>query len=184
MQLPEMDEFREQMKQTRKKRRKKRMLQAVFGAVLLLCAAGGVYGGLKAKKPQSQYDIDRNALAGFLPGKTEEEIQAELNRIIDKGRFNVSINPTPTLEHGEIDLLIENVPANHYLMQVEVLIPEKDLTVYQSGLIKPGYFIERAETDVKLASGDYNGLAVFHALHTDTQEEIGKTSVTMQIHVE
>lgn len=184
MQLPEMDKFQEQMKQTRKKRKKRRRIKAIVGVLLLLCIAGGVWGGIRAKKPRSQYDIDRNALAGFLPGKTEEEIQAELNRIIDKGRFNVSINPTPTLEHGEIDLLIENVPANHYLMQVEVLIPEKDLTVYKSGLIKPGYFIEKAESEVQLAAGDYNGLAVFHALHTDTQEEIGKTSVTMQIHVE
>ena len=158
--------------------------------VLLLAAGGGFLAWKQlTPKPQSQFELDANALAGFLPGKTEEEIQAELNRIIEKGYFNVSINPTPVVgTDGMVNLNIENVPANHYWMQVDVYLVEKDgkeTLLYQSGVIQPGFHIETVEAAGKLPPpGEYNGRADFNALLPETQENIGQTSATMLITVQ
>lgn len=160
---------------------------ALLVLALLLCGAALAWKWL-APQPQSQYELDANALAGFLPGKTEEEIQAELNRIIEKGYFNVSINPTPNVApDGTVNLNIENVPGNNYWMQVNVYIIGEDggeTLLYASGIIKQGYYINEAEAAGKLpAPGQYNGRADFTALMPDTQENIGQTAATMLINV-
>ena len=134
--------------------------------------------------------MDRNALEGFLPGKTAAEIQAELNRIIDEGRVNISMNPTPVIKDGEINVRIENVPANNYYLQADVYIypqkgnPDNAELVYRSGILKQNYYIENGETDTMVSPGEYDGIAIFSALDPDTLEEIGKTSLTLVITVE
>ena len=94
----------------KKKRKKAWILILLF---LLLIGVGGGYLLWNNLRPKSQYELDRNALEGFLPGKTEDEIKAELNRYIQEGFFNVSMNPQMTLKDGKLDVHIENVPANH-----------------------------------------------------------------------
>lgn len=159
--------------------------------ILVLVLAGGTGVLLwkrSAPQPKSQYELDANALAGFLPGRSQEEIEAELNRIIEKGFFNVSINPTPVIETDKtMNLNIENVPANHYLMQVNVYLLDKnnkETLLYRSGIIKPGFHIGTVTVSGNLpAPGQYNGRADFSALYPDTQENIGQTSATMLITV-
>lgn len=171
----------------KRKGKKKRWLLLLL--LLLLAVGGGLLAWTQlAVKPQSQYELDANALAGFLPGKTEEEVQAELNRIIEKGFFNVSINPTPVVRgDGVVNLNIENVPANHYWMQVNVYLVDKDgneTLLYQSGVIQPGYHIEEVTVAGSLpAAGEYNGRADFSALLPETQENIGQTAATMLVTV-
>lgn len=170
-----------------KKGHKKWILLILLLVVIL--AAGGITVWKLTHRALSQYEIDANALAGFLPGKSAQEIQDELNRIVAKGYFNVSINPTPTIDkNGTMNLNIENVPANHYWMQVNVSLIQpdgKELLIYQSGIIKQGFHISNINTKVKLPSpGKYNGRADFSALQPDTQENIGATTATMLITVQ
>lgn len=172
-----------------KRKGKWRLILLLFLILLLAAGAGFLVWKKVMPKPKSQYELDANALAGFLPGRSEEEIQTELNRIIAKGFFNVSINPTPVVQtDGSMDLNIENVPANHYLMQVNVYLIDKsgkESLLYQSGIIKPGFHIESVSLSGKLpAPGKYNGRADFSALQPDTQENIGQTSATMLITLE
>ena len=187
----------EQMEQTEEpqpeeKKKKKKWLLLLL--LLLFLILGGVVGFLvwKNMQPKSQYELDRNALEGFLPGKSKKDIQEELDRIIEKGRFNVSMNPTPVVKDKKIGVAIENVPANNYYMQVEVYIyPDKENTdttelIYKSGVIKQGYYIEQGDLqkDVSVKKGTYDGLAVFHALHPETMEEIGSTAMALSVTVE
>lgn len=166
------------------KKRKKKTAVIIF--LILLIAAGAVAAWMFWPRAKSQYDVDREALEGFLPGRSQEEIEAELNRIIAKGRFNVSINPTPIIKDGKINVMIENVPANNYFMQVDVFFKTKDgdQKIYSSGIIKQGFYIDEATTDTKLPPGDYDGYAVFHALKPETLEEIGQTNATLAGKVE
>ena len=168
-------------------RKKKGSRKAVAVILIVLLAVGGVFAlWLFWPRTKSQFELDREALEGFLPGRSQQEIEDELNRIIDKGRFNVAINPTPVVVDGKINIMIENVPANNYFMQVDVFFStnEGPRKIYSSGIIKQGYFIEEASTDIKLAPGEYNGYAVFHALHPETLEEIGLTQATLAGKVE
>lgn len=180
--------------ETKKKAARKRagrirkIIIAIIVLILILLLA---YCGYEQLRPKSRHELDRNALEGFLPGKTEEEIQAELDRIIDESRFNVTINSLITLRDGKADVRIENVPANNYYMQVDLYVyPETGSTdnpqmIYQSGVIQQGHYIETADAETDLPEGYYDGLAVFHALYPDeTMEEIGQTSMNVVIHIE
>ena len=161
-----------------------------FVAAILIGLSGGLaYRLYSQPKPQSRYDIDRNALEGFLPGKTEDEIQKELNRIIDESRLNISMNPTPVVADNKINVMLENVPANNYYLQADVFIytDEKTLEmekVYQSGVLKQGFYIETGDVVKMPEPGRYNGLAVFHALYPETLEEIGQTAMNLVVTVE
>lgn len=188
-----MDELKENstVPQTEEKEKKKKKKWLLLLLLLLLCfACGGGYYVWKSNQPKSKYEADMNALAGFLPGKTDEEIQNELNRIIEEGYFNASINGEMTLENGSLDVHIENVPGNRYDEQVEIYLypdyknEENAELIYTSGLIKIGYYIENGEAKTSVKPGKYLGKAIFHAIMPDeTQEEIGKTILDVLIEV-
>ena len=175
------------------KKKKKKWLPFLILFLLLVLGVGCV-GGYRywkeATRPKGKYETDMNALAGFLPGKTKEQIEAELNRIIEEGRFNASINSEMTLENGQLNVHIENVPANNYDMLVDVyLYPELNSSenpelIYQSKIVKRGFYIDTAEASTTVEPGIYDGLAVFRAIMPDdTQEEVGQTALQVIIRV-
>ena len=180
-----------------KQKKKKRWLILLLILLLLGAAGAAAYQFYENSRPKSKFEMDQNALAGFLPGKTEEEIQAELSRIIEEGKFNVSMNSQMILKNGKLDIRVENVPANHYNMQVDLYLypnegsQEGAELIYQSGVIKPGYNIEEVDVKTKIPAGVYDGQAVFHALQTRSNaadesdmEEIGATALNVVIKVE
>lgn len=177
--------------QPEEKKKKKKWLLLLL---LLLLLAGGVGGFFiwKNMQPKSQYELDRNALEGFLPGKSKKDIEEELNRIIEKGRFNVSMNPSPVVKGKKINVAIENVPANNYYMQVELYIypdrkdTDKTERIYKSGMIKQGFYIEEGDLEkgVTVKNGTYDGIAIFHAFNPETMEEIGSTAMTVTVTAE
>lgn len=183
MEYSRLDALEQSLK--KKKSRRKKVLLLLL---LLLFLGGGVLVWRLVPQHKSQYELDADALAGFLSTHTQEEIEAELNRIIEKGRFNISVNPTVTVQKdGTGNFMIENVPANHYWMQVTVYYQGRDGTereLYRSGIIRQGYYIEEAEITGKLpAPGVYNGRAVFAAVLPESDEEIGQSVATMAIQV-
>lgn len=185
METSGLDEL-EQTVETGEKKKKKRGV--VLIALALLLVVGGLVTWRFWPREKSQYELDADALAGFLSTHTQEEIEAELNRIIDKGRFNISINPTVTIQaDGTANFMIENVPANHYWMQVTVYYQDVDgaqRELYRSGMIQQGYYIEEAKIDGEMPKpGTYNARAVFTAIKPDSDEEIGQSVATMVIQV-
>lgn len=185
-----LEAFEAKKQEEARRKRARRIRRAVIAIIILILLLLLGYYGYEKLRPRSRYEMDMNALEGFLPGKSDEEIQAELNRIIDESRFNVTINTLITYENKEADVRIENVPANHYYMQVDIfLYPDEDSTdnaelFYQSGVIAQGKFIEKAPAKTSVGEGYYNGLAVFHALYPDdTMEEVGSTSMNVVIQV-
>ena len=159
----------------------------LFAVVVLLATTGGLaFWVYSQSAQQSKFEEDRNALEGFLPGKSEAEIQKELNRIIDESRLNISMNPTPVIRDGKINVMLENVPANNYYLQADVYIYTDEETldmqqVYQSGIIKQGFYIESGDVMEMPEGGRYNGIVVFHALYPETLEEIGQAAMNIVV---
>lgn len=125
------------------------------------------------------------AKLGQLEGKSEEEIQAELDRVVEEGMFHVVINPDPQFPDGksEGNLEIENVPNNLYDMRVMIVRTDTQEILYDSGLIHPNYHIQKDVLADDLEAGDYPAEAVFYAYDMDTQAEMGSTSCEITIHV-
>ena len=88
--------------------------------VLVSAAAAGVFL-LKtpdsAKQASAPGARDPNATVGQYEGKSEAEIQAELDKVVQEGMFNISINPDIRMTSGraEAELRVENIPARRQL---------------------------------------------------------------------
>ncbi|WP_101550156.1 MULTISPECIES: hypothetical protein [Anaerotruncus] len=157
-------------------------------ACVLLLLVLGILAFLLLRAPKagpSGLAREAAALAGQLEGKTEEEIQAELNRIVEEGMFNISINTAPTFENGKAEgpLQIENVPGNRYLMQVLITLDDTGELIYETGLIEPNHHIQSAKLDVELEKGEYLATAVFNAYDPETEEYIGSAGAKLTITV-
>lgn len=153
---------------------------------LLLSAIG--YWVWQEKEPGGRYELERDALEGFLPGRSETDIQNELNRIIEGSRLNISMNPNLQLQGGMLNVMIENVPANNYYIQVDTYIytdekAEKREQIYESGMIKQGFYVMEGKAMMQPEPGTYNGIAVFTALYPETLEEIGQVGMNVVVTV-
>lgn len=126
----------------------------------------------------------RSGELGQLDGKSREEIQAELDRIVQEGMFNISIANVVQLPNGsaEGEFSIENSPANRYNMQVTITVADTGEQVYESGIIEPNYHIQYAKLDTPLPKGTYNCIATFHALDPEKNDaEVGQAAASMTI---
>lgn len=135
----------------------------------------------------SGYDgfYDSNSLIGQAPYKTDEEIQAELDRIVEEGMLNISIASVIEFEDGtsEGTAYIENVPGNHYVMQVDIALDDTGEQIYQSGGLKPDSYIEKITLNKDLDAGSYPATATFHALDEETLEEVGAAAAKVTLNV-
>ena len=144
-------------------------------AVLLVLNMLGIFGG-KSK---------RQGTSGQLEGKTAEEIQAELDRVVDEGMFNISIAATVMMERGDApaELRIENVPGNRYLMRVAITLDDTGEQVYATELIEPNFHIQQDVLDVELKAGTYPATALFTAYDPATEEQVGQAAAKVAIAV-
>ena len=142
-------------------------------AVLLVLNMLGIFGG-KSKRQGS---------AGQLEGKSQEEIRAELDRVVDEGMFNISIAAAVMMDSGSApaELRIENVPGNPYLMQVVITRDDTGEQIYQTDMIEPNHHIQRDALDVDLDAGSYECTATFFACDMETEEVVGQAAAKMLV---
>lgn len=168
-------------------RKQKKKIKLLLLLILLLLVIAALLTILLLRKPDPAKSTTRdgNASPGQYEGKTDEEIQKELNRVVEEGMFNISINPELNLENGasEADLRIENVPSNSYLMKVQISLDDTGEIVYTSGIIEPNYHIQSAPLDIPLKKGIYTATAVFTALDPETESASGTAAAKITIRV-
>ena len=136
-------------------------------------------------KGESELEKSVKAQLGQLEGKSETEIQAELDRVVGEGMFHIVINPEPVFHDGKAEgnLEIENVPNNRYAMSVQLLLKDSKEEIYDSGLIYPNYHIQKDSLAKDLDAGTYETMAIFRAYDQETEKEIGSTSCEIIIRI-
>ena len=141
--------------------------------------------GLYFLMSSTQYE-DAGGALGQLDGKTQEEIQEELNRYVEEGMLNISIASLIRFPDGnsEGELRIENSPANHYLMQVDITRNDNGEVIYSSEPIEPNYHIQYGKLNQDLPAGTYECTATFYALNMETREVEGQAGAVVTIVVE
>ena len=166
--------------QPQQKKNSKKPLIIVLIIILLLLAglgiwwfAGGSAGGF----------FDNSAQSGQAPYKTAEEIQAELNRQVEEGMFNISIASVVEFADGTSPgtAYIENVPGNRYNMTVEITLDDSGEVVYQSGGLRPDSYIDDITLTKDLDAGTYPATATFTAYDTESLEEVGKAAAKVSL---
>lgn len=163
------------------KRSKRMIVASVLAALgIVLIGAAQLIAG-----PAEDF-FDANARAGQAPYKSQDEMQAELNRVVEEGMFNISIASVIPFEDGTAPgkAYIENVPGNRYVMKVAIALDDTGETVFESGGLKPGTYLEDITLTRDLERGDHLATAVFTAFDPDTLEEAGRAAAQVTLLVQ
>lgn len=129
--------------------------------------------------------FDPNAQDGQAPYKSAEEMQAELDRVVEEGMFNISIAGAIQFDDGasEGTAYIENVPGNRYNMRVSITEDATGDVLYESGVLKPNQFIEKIALAKDLDQGSYPATATFTALDPASYDEVGQAAAKVVVNV-
>lgn len=159
------------------------MLVWVLVAVALLCIALAAW--LAFSMLGSTKD-NRAGLAGQLVGLSPNEVQAELDRIVEDGMFDISIASVVQVSSGggPAELRIQNAEGNRFLMQVALTLDSTGQQIYQSGVLEPNFYIQSDTLDAQLEAGMYDATATFTALDPQTEEQVGEAAVKVLVQVQ
>ena len=165
--------------------RRKKKRGCAFWVVLALALLAIAVASVCALMWLQPAKSSRSGDLGQLEGKTPAEIQAELDRVVEEGMFNISIASTVEFADGASpgELRIENVPNNNYLMRVVINRADNGQKLYETDIIEPNHHIQQDTLDVDLPAGTYECLATFTALDPESEEERGEVAAQMTINV-
>lgn len=167
-----------------------RKLQMILTAVMLVLAVllGTVIFLLVQQKEEETKEglaYEANVTAGDIPGKSMEERQRELDSVVEEGMLAMSINATPsgrgTGSDRSVNWLIENPSNQGKLIRVEIIRDDTGETVYETGAIRPGNYVESAPPDVSLPAGEYDCTARFYTYRLETEEYIGQAAARIRL---
>lgn len=140
-----------------------------------------------SNKNKSNVNVQGGILKeGIIPGYTEEEIKAIMQRKADESTFSFEINSRPIFKDGksEGNLRIANPPYNKYLIKVEIKLDDNNKKVFESGEILPNHYIEYAKLTKKLKAGEYNATATINAYDIESGEYKGTSAAKLIIKIE
>lgn len=167
------------------KKEKKKKHQLVTGIVILLLLLLLALVAWQLWPHETALERSVRAELGQLEGKSNDEILAELNRVVEEGNMSISININPTFLNGtsEGTLQIENSPANLYAQNVDITLDETQQLLYSSGLLDPNYHIQEDKLLVDLDPGNYDCTATFTAYDLETHAVMGQAAAKISITV-
>lgn len=152
---------------------------------LLLLAVIGGFIAWKMSQPIYNDRLEPNAVVGTMPGKTKEQIEAELTQKVSETEVAFSINANPVFESdtGRGNLLFENPKSNKKLTRVEVIRDDTGEMLYKSGLLEPGSYIPEVSLLEKLEAGSYTCTATIYAYKLSDESFIGKVAAGITLTV-
>lgn len=132
------------------------------------------------------FSEDPNAKKGGMGGLSKEEIQAELNKQVEEGMINISMNTNPVFKDGDSEgnLLLVNEDINRYAQVVEIYRDDTNDLVYRSGSIPVGSRVETAKLSKSLDKGEYPCTAIFMSVNPETNTVLGKAGAKIVLTVQ
>lgn len=168
---------------------KKKRIIALIAVIAIVLGGTAVYHMHKSGADgdaSTGMQWDTNAEEGGLNGRSEEEIQAELNKKVEEGMINISMNTSPVFHDGKSkgNLMIVNSEANHYPQIVYIVRKDTNEEIYRSGGIPVGSKVENAALSVDLPAGTYDCIAYFNNADPETGAILGTAAAEITITVE
>lgn len=169
-----------QQSQPRKKRRGGMWIGIVVAIVCLVAAGLIAWNFLSGSNSAA-----RQGELGDLSTMSDAEIQAQIDDLVEKSMFNISIASQVNFANGTSpgELKIQNPGNNSMLMQVQILRDDTGDVIYESGVIEPNHHVESDVLAVDLPAGSYDCAAVFYALDPQTEARVGQATAEITINV-
>jgi len=173
------------IKHNKRQKRKKSIIRIIISIIVMIIVIFLLKYAYDYYYGNADSDNDPNAVIGQLEGKTPSEVQKELDRVVKETSMVISINSKIEMEKGSslAPLRIENIPNNHYIMQVSIILNNSKKMIYNSGLIEPNYHIEKAKLNKSLPKGNYDAVAIFSAYNLKTKKYVGQQKANITIEV-
>lgn len=114
--------------------------------------------------------LDPNAHKGYYEGKTDEEIQEDLNQYVDEHSMQISVSPFVQISPGSTQasgLNVENIENNHCAQKFTISLQDTGEVLYESGAIYPGEYVADIELSRPLDEGVYAANVVFQGYEED-----------------
>lgn len=169
------------------KKKKFRRIMAILVVLLMLLLAGLFVWQRYAAQQNDAALLESGVKAkiGQLEDKSNDEIEATLDEIIEEGNLSININANPVFPTGDSagTLMIENHPNNHYNMRVSITLDNTGEEIYNSGLMPVNSHIDEDVLSTPLNAGDYDATATFVAYDVDTDAEVGRAAAKIKISV-
>lgn len=159
----------------------KRKILIASGCAVL--TAAGIVTAAFLLNQREGLAMEANATVGTMPGIDEETRRKQLQEMLDNSKiaFSVNTNPLYDRETGRINLLLENPSNNAKLLTAELRLAGEEETVYQSGAMTPGSYLETVPLTESLAPGSYEATLLLKAYDEETEELIGQTGAEITI---
>lgn len=172
--------------QTNEEKKKKKRMLLILLLLLLAVAAGGLYYYLSTQTEPVQV-VSGDYLPDTKGAKkmSDKEVKEAEQKAVDASKFNMVIKSEAVFETGDSEgsLYIQNPVENGYPINVVIHLDSNDEQVYSSGAMQPGYEINGAKLDKKLAKGDYPATATFNIYDSKTNKKRGQVQAGITIHV-
>ena len=118
-------------------------------------------------------------------GMTEEEIQKMLDDKVAEGSVQINMNSKLVFKDGKAKgyVRIVNSPNNHYKLVVEMIRKDTSETIYQTGAMDPGNYLEQDRLDVDLPKGDYPVSIHFRNYDRKSEQFVGEAVTENVVHI-
>lgn len=174
----------EERKKDEGKKYKHLSLLLLLLLIICLCVGGWLFYN-SWLDDQNKLARERDAQEGYLPGMTEEEIQKMLDDKVAEGSVQINMNSKLVFKDGKAKgyVRIVNSPNNHYKLVVEMIRKDTKETIYQTGAMDPGNYLEQDRLDVDLPKGDYPVSIHFRNYDRKSEQFVGEAVTENVVHI-
>ena len=168
-----------------KKMKKSRAALIAVGLLVIVLIAGVLVWFFIFRQDYNDDDFfDPMAVTGILPCMSEGEIQSELDRVVEEGMLNISIASDISFEDGRTNgqANIWNIEANRYIFKVAIVLNDTGATLYESGGIQPGQYIQYIDLKEELPQGEHKATATFTAYTTEEHQIVGSAAAEITLY--
>lgn len=158
----------------------------IIGLTVMVLISGSMfYLFTKVNSKNDKLEMDKNVMVGNVNGDDLEKRLREAQEKVDEGRLAIDIAPNPIFKDGKSSgkAMIGNPISNTKNFTVEFIIEDTNESVYISGLIPPGSYIEEIKLEKELGKGKYPTIAYFTSYNNDGIE-VGKVGLNIDITIE
>lgn len=162
--------------------RRRRLLFLLSLGLLLIATAVGLW---LLQTERSDDGMEPNVIVGPMGDYTPDEIEAILNQKVDEGMIAFSINTQVVMESPDAlaPLLFENPGNNGKLLKLVLTRDDTGETVYETGFLAPGTYVEKDSLSVRLEPGAYTCTATIAAFREDTRDPLGQAAAEVVVTV-
>lgn len=179
--MEEMKEAsKEEMKVGKQRNGKKKWLILILLLILL-----GSFAAWKLFDTGDGLAMDPDQSEGTLDGLSEAEIQKLLDDKVAEGSVQINMNSKLVFKDGKAKgyVRIVNSPNNHYKLVVEMIRKDTSETIYQTGAMDPGNYLEQDRLDVDLPKGDYPVSIHFRNYDRKSEQFVGEAVTENVVHI-